>query len=466
MSKLSKIKNAKVEGFIDDALEMNTTVGPRVWENTTQWGYDDIGRDIPPIVPLPDNAFRPRSEIPDLHPWEQKARLVEDFDKYAHYRILRNRRETSSNQSYYDDLYREKRDIAWLPIMSGFIGGVTANVVTNFINTITEYIDPNSKTNRLTRLEQQQINHAKALREIKGITSDMAKLVEELGDEIMSTRRDQLKLARMIPEVIFPSNAIIRSIRLASERLDEVIDTYVETGKVDLKNIGLLLNNTHLEKQHSWRDTVFDNFMVGQGDTILFEFTALQRSEDTHAYQTDAFDYWDNLTEPTIIKRRHEGEQHMIFNHTSNCVRHIPKPKLRAINEECSTTNYDDGHLDDWKIIQTISDFDEIKPSAQVKSTATYNYIYCFPYNITMDNIGTLRCPYKPFKLSQNIGFCTINKHHRSSMVNMKIFQQYDQYGFEAMHHSHLEQSTDLENDLKLIQTARDHCQMEKTQPP
>jgi len=37
-------------------------------------------------------------------------------------------------------------------------------------------------------------------------------------------------------------------------------------------------------------------------------------------------------------------------------------------------------------------------------------------------------------------------------MVNMKIFQQYDQYEFEAMHHSHLEQSTDLENDLRLIQ--------------
>ena len=130
--------------------------------------------------------------------------------------------------------------------------------------------------------------------------------------------------------------------------------------------------------------------MVGQGDTILFEFTALQRSEDTHAYQIDAFDYWDNLTEPTIIKRRYEGEQYMIFDHTSNCVRHIPKPKLSAINEECSTTNYDDGHLDDWKIIQTISNFDEIKPSAQVKSTAT---CICFPYNITMDNIGTLRCP-------------------------------------------------------------------------
>ena len=106
MSKLSKIKNAKVEGFIDDALEMNTTVGPKVWENTTQWGYDDIGRaipiggisqGIPPIVPIPDDNFRPRSEMPDLYPWEQKEKLVEDFDKYAHYRILRNRRETSSN---------------------------------------------------------------------------------------------------------------------------------------------------------------------------------------------------------------------------------------------------------------------------------------------------------------------------------------------------------------------------------
>jgi len=131
--------------------------------------------------------------------------------------------------SYYDDLYREKRDIAWLPMMSGFIGEITANVVTNFINTITEYIDPNSQTNRLTRLGQQQINHAKALRKIKGITSDMAKLVEELGEAILSTRREQLKLAKMIPEVIFSSNAIIRAIRLASERLDEVIAMYVET---------------------------------------------------------------------------------------------------------------------------------------------------------------------------------------------------------------------------------------------
>jgi len=59
---------------------MNTTVPPKVWENTTGWSYDDIGRSIP-VVPLPDDAFRSRSEIPDLHPWEQKARLVEDSDE-------------------------------------------------------------------------------------------------------------------------------------------------------------------------------------------------------------------------------------------------------------------------------------------------------------------------------------------------------------------------------------------------
>ena len=190
-------------------------------------------------------------------------------------------------------------------------------------------------------------------------------------------------------------------------------------------------------------------------DTILFEFEGLEKSPDTHVLMLDSFEYWDNLTELTMIKRKYKGAPYALYNETANCLKHLPEtPRNKRIIDDCFVRDFHDGYLDEWEVIERTTEITSTKKIAQVKSTNFYNYVYCYPWTITIQNT-THSCPAKPFRLSANTPFETADKRHQSSEIILKLIQTFDSKGFEAIHHAHLEEESDLNNELRMLNELR-----------
>ena len=351
---------------------------------------------------------------------------------------------------------RRKRDLSGLKDAAiGFVGGIFGSAVSNLINTFYERIDPGSTYNRVGRAEQTLETYGKALRAIKGVTGDLLNSVETFARELAAVKRDVQILADVLPQIVFGSQRMNQAINQATDQLEAVYSMHLNKNNVDLTNLARLLNTTIFAKKHDPSDTHFTKIELLKDDTILFEFEGLEKSQDSHILRLDPFDYWDNLTEITAIKRSYKGAEYVIYNETANCIKHIEKPRSVRVIDDCFVKNFDDGYADDWEIIEKTNNLQSIKKIAQVKASNYYNYIYCFPWDITIEG-NTYRCPAKPFRLSLNTAFQTANKKHQSSEKVIKLIKSFDTEGFEAIHHAHLEEESDLNNELQMIEQLRE----------
>lgn len=348
---------------------------------------------------------------------------------------------------------RFKKDLSSAAV--AFIGGLFGSAVSNFVNTIYERIDPNSVYNRVARAEQTAKTYGSAIKEIKGITADMIATIERVVSDVAEIKHNQMVLVNMLPEIIFGSQHLNRAIVQSTERLEAILETHRTKGTVDLLSLSKLLNTTVFLNKHDEGDTHFTKLIMISDDTILFEFEALEKSQDTHVLMIDPFEYWDNLTEPVMLKKKYRGAPYALYNETANCLKHLAEaPRGKRVIDDCFVKDFHDGYLDDWETIEKTEDITNTLKVAQVKSTNFFNYIYCYPWTITIQN-STHRCPAKPFRLSANTAFETANKRHQSSEIIIKLIQTFDTKGFEAIHHAHLEEESDLNNELRMLEDLR-----------
>lgn len=76
------------------------------------------------------------------------------------------------------------------------------------------------------------------------------------------------------------------------------------------------------------------------------------------------------------------GKPFVLFDKTHNCRKAVIDSRATLISERCNKADYIDPNLDKWQIIPGKLNVTEVQ--AQVKVTKFYNFIYCYPNNITL----------------------------------------------------------------------------------
>ena len=126
-------------------------------------------------------------------------------------------------------------------------------------------------------------------------------------------------------------------------------------------------------------------------NVIRMQFIVRQRSKDTAVYKVGAFKFWDNLTEIPALKE-YRGHRFLIYNRKSNYLKAIDEPSQLAVIEECDQANFTDSRLQIWETLVVTRVIAKYQNICQIKRFLLYNYVYCFPFSITLP-IGTVRAP-------------------------------------------------------------------------
>lgn len=285
---------------------------------------------------------------------------------------------------------------------------VCAGCVTNLISTLFERLYPHSDHNRIKALEEHKQELDAQVNEFNqkfNITNEIHKGILE---SMINFRRYQHEmhhqiqhLAYLMPRVSWTSAYIQARITAGAQDIRTIIEEY-SYGRVACKEMASLLNIKELEDIDN-HDTNFEFIRRSGSNSFVFKFAVRNRALNTRVYKVSAFKYWDNLTGvPKLMEYR--GYNYLIHNETANCLKAIEEPSQRAILEVCNEANYTDPRLNIWEMLVETRDVYRFNHTCQVKRTLVYNYIYCFPFNITT-KMGIFRNPPHVYRLPLSEAF-------------------------------------------------------------
>lgn len=84
------------------------------------------------------------------------------------------------------------------------------------------------------------------------------------------------------------------------------------------------------------------------GNTYLFKFITIDKSDNTQVYKLHTFTTWQNVTGSKYLSV-YDGPEFIITNSTTNCTRSIQSPVANTIYETCTLKDYHDSRLTKWK---------------------------------------------------------------------------------------------------------------------
>jgi len=136
---------------------------------------------------------------------------------------------------------------------------------------------------------------------------------------------------------------------------------------------------------------------MGPQSTYM-ETLVRQADPDSEILRVSPFTVWENITGKARLME-YKGPELVLFNSSSNCLVSISLATTDYAN--CTRENYEDPNLSMWteSVKQTET---ELPPT--IKSTAGYNYFYCFRHEITVENT-TFGCPATAFGLPLDTSF-------------------------------------------------------------
>lgn len=195
------------------------------------------------------------------------------------------------------------------------------------------------------------------------------------------------------------------------------------------------------------RDTEFISVHQLTPNTLRFRFNVRLRAMDSSIYHVHSFRYWDNLTHtPSLLE--YQGREYVLWNKTANCIKGIDKPIDRAVLDECSEYGYKDPDLNIWRNIVTTNNV-YLNNVASYKHSKSANYIYCFPWNVTI-NGETTRCPVLMFRLDPRLSFSTRNITYKG--IHRKILLSFSEQSFyEGVSLAHFDENKIASNQLSMF---------------
>lgn len=284
--------------------------------------------------------------------------------------------------------------------LSAFAMGIGANVVTDLFRFSYEYVNPNSNTNRLTRMEKQlntvirQVQlHEEILHKLINTTEDLSlkiafqdllRIVDKTNDRMVSVISSELFKTIDRAENAFK--------KLTTSKLKGRIDADAIATLTD-NNEWLMFDDRYSEMRRSKVKTNERERMI----TVIMPFNVHYISRDTFVAKIFAFDHWDLTPEiPTLM--RYDGKEYLIFNQTSHCAKAIDKPAAHTVFANCDVNGYIDSELTRWDKVKTAADPRSVPAKSVIHPTSRFTYIYCFPNSITI-NGETIPCPNAAFRL-------------------------------------------------------------------
>lgn len=189
--------------------------------------------------------------------------------------------------------------------------------------------------------------------------------------------------------------------------------------------------------------------------TVRLQFKLLGTSKNTFVYRVNSFKYWEKLTvKPSFVEYR--GPEYLIHNEESNCIKGIEKPSQLVIDDTCNMANYTDPRLQLWKTIWESWDIERFNETCQEKRTLYYNYIYCFPYNITFSE-GTFRMPPNVFRLDTNVPYEISGlPPYQPKIREINIIHDHDLQAIDSIHIGHFPMGSDVIDQTKWFEKMKD----------
>ena len=341
-------------------------------------------------------------------------------------------------------------------VLGGLLFGSS---VTNLIYTYFEI----SNRNKIERIEEQQVK-------IKGLIDDFNKnfnvthevekgMLETLKsfDKSIREQNRQIKhLAKLLPQVTWLSSFIQSRILSRVADLKTIINEFTY-GRVATLEMSDLLNITSLKEVDNY-ETLFEYVKPGHApNNIRLKFWVTNKSKDTFVYKVSAFRHWDHLSSTNLTQQpslmEYQGDNYLIYNKTSNCIKAIEEPAQRLISEECSDQDYVDPKLRVWRTLITTDRIYEHNNSTTVKKTARYNYVYCFPWNITIAD-GVHRCPPYVFRVPVSLAFTTQSYKYKSYRRKLNITVA-ESYAIDVVHSGHFEFDSETSNEVNMFDNIR-----------
>jgi len=284
---------------------------------------------------------------------------------------------------------------------------IFGTVVTNLIYSAFEPVLPWSDHHKMANMAEFQREEAETLKKFQhdfnvslAIQKGMLDLIKSNSKSIREQNRQMIHFAQLSSQITWLSTYIQTRIMFAAADIRTIIDEFTHH-RVATLEMSELLNLTKI-KNIDPVDTEFVSVTRLAKQTLRIMFNVRLKSPDTHVYRVHAFRYWDNLTHVPTMKE-YQGSHYVLYNSTSNCSKGLEDVSERAVMDDCYTKNYRDPNLNIWRSLITTREIYN-QDISTFKRTPHCNYVYCFPFNITIDG-ETFRCPSLMFKVPVELPF-------------------------------------------------------------
>jgi hypothetical protein len=316
---------------------------------------------------------------------------------------------------------------------------VMGTCVYNFLSSVFAPYLPWSEYAKIKKLEEYQQHEKHRLDEFRqhfNATRSIEHGLLEMATQNARSTRDLKKqlsfFSEMSQKLTWLSSLIQTRISFATSDLKTVINE-AQRGRVATHELADLFNITALRDIDPF-DTRLISISSVALQTIRFTFYVNVHAKDTHVYQVHPFRYWANLTGRPEL-REYQGSNYVIYNKTRNCIMGIQKPVERTIMERCIKENFVDPKVKVWRTL--LSDYNvDGQDVTNVLKTPFYNFVYCFPSNITLRS-QSIYCPTQVMKLAFNEPFTTGSYSHE--YTHRKIFGHMDNKFVDNVHLAHFD---------------------------
>ena len=331
------------------------------------------------------------------------------------------------------------------------IGAFTGIIISNLINAVIERVNTYSNTNRIGRLEtamkeiEQNFDIQKEFnRGVLDQMSDLSNMVENVYKRTIEFRND-------FPQYVWITSLITNKIGTSGLQMKEIIQES-KKGRMATSALGKLTNLKFLLNvpvEH----TRFQSVTRIKENAFNIKFVANIEDPDTKVYKAFGFNHWDNLDDtPRLL--RYNGAHLLIYNESTNCIKALlDEPVSDVIGEKCDELDGTDPALNQWEVEASTLDIENYVNRSQVKKSTTFNFIYCFPGNITIEG-KNYRCPIDPFKLDARKAFKTANYRH--SAIGIRLNATLKEIAIDNVHPGQFREDSDVRNQLALFDSLRE----------
>lgn len=224
-------------------------------------------------------------------------------------------------------------------------------------------------------------------------------------------------------------NFYLETMTQQSKILNEV-SKELEKKKISPKISHFMNETLWNEKAPPYSEVKGCNWMIkDESLLLLLRFTMPTIDPHIHILETVPMDFY-NKTENGTCWMKYNGPKMVMYNDSSSCLQEITEYTyksgiVRYTTCETERESISGEELYKWKQDSCEDEVHPHRQRIQARSINGMHKIYCYPFNITIDD-KTTPCPDYPFELDSSENYRIANIHHLGRQVKRMILSQTD----------------------------------------